>query len=152
MRLSSVALAASLAAAALAPATALAREPAAPVADDGAVRHMADKLNDPRTQMAVTAALVAMSEALLDIKVEPFAKAAEAAGARDAVRDLPPDATLRDLAGQEADQMQTQLARRTPEMMGRAAGMATALEALLPQLRAMAERMKDALPRSLPGG
>lgn len=144
MRLSSVALSASLAAAVLAPTAAFAREPG--------LSDMADKLNDPKTQLAVTAALVAMSEALLDIKVEPFAKAAEAAGAKDAVRDLPPDATLRDLAGPDADTMQSQLARRTPEMMGRAAGMASAFEALLPQLRAMAEKMKDVLPRSLPGG
>lgn len=144
MRLSSIALSASLAAAAFAPTAAFAREPG--------LSDMADKLNDPKTQLAVTAALVAMSEALLDIKVEPFAKAAEAAGAKNAARDLPPDATLRDLAGPDADQMQGQLARRTPEMMGRAAGMANAFEALLPQLRAMAEKMKDALPRSLPGG
>lgn len=148
MRLRSTVIAASLApallGAAFAPTAAFAREPG--------VAEMAEKLNDPQTQLAVTAALVAMSEALLDIRVEPFAKAAEAAGAKGAMHDLPPGATLRDLAGPEAGQMQTQLARRTPEMMGRAAGMATALEALLPQLRAMAEKMKDALPRSLPGG
>ena len=135
-------IAACLAGSALVPAAAQARD-----ARDGGLGEMAEKLSDPKMQLAVSAALVAMSEALMDIDVAPFMRAAEAAGARDVGRDLPPDAKLRDLAGPRAGDMQAELARRTPAMMGAAAGMAGALEDMLPQLRAMAERMKDAVPR-----
>ena len=116
-------------------------------AQSGADR-LSEKLSDPATQLAVTAALVAMSEALMQIRVEPFARAAEAAGAKRAVRDLPPDATVRDLAGPRAGDMQAELARRTPAMMAAASGMAGALSDMMPQLREMAARMKDAIPRS----
>ncbi|MCB2077781.1 MAG: hypothetical protein KDE55_08800 [Novosphingobium sp.] len=132
------ALAACLAGAMVAPGIAHAQE-----SDFGQVT---ERLNDPATQMAVTAALVAMSEALMQIEIGPFARAAEAAGAGEAVRDLPPDATVRDLAGPDAQRMQRQLARRTPEMMGAAAGMAGALEEMLPRFREMARKMKDAMP------
>jgi hypothetical protein len=128
-----------LASAALLPGTALAQEEQ--------VGRVVEELNDPANQLAMSAMLVAMSEALLDMDVAPLKKMAEATGADTPLRDLPPDARLRDLVGPDADRMQQDLARRTPEMMGRMAGMAGALGEMLPQLRAMADRMKDAMPR-----
>ena len=128
---------------AVAPGLASARE-ARPQDDAGQV---AERLSDPATQLAVSAALVAMSEALLQMRIEPFARAAEAAGAGDSLPDLPPDARLRDLAGPRADRVQQGIARNVPRAMGATAGMAGALEDMLPELRAAARRMKDSLPR-----
>ena len=116
-------------------------------ARDSGLGDVSERLSDPGTQLAVSAALVAMTEALMNIDVAPFMRAAEAAGARGATRDLPPDAKVRDLAGPRATDMQAEIARRTPAMMASAAGMAGALETMLPQLREMAEQMKGAMPR-----
>lgn len=128
----------SLAATALAPASAL--------ADERDIADFGQKLSNPANQAAVAVALAAMSEALLDFSIEPFTRAMEAAGGGGSVRDLPPDARLRDLAGPGAESLPSDIARETPRMMGRAADMAGAVEAMLPEFEAMAERMKDALP------
>lgn len=127
----------SLAAVAAAPLPALAR-------DDGPA-DMARRLSDPGTQAAVTIALTALSEAMLDLKIEPFRRALGAMG-DESVDDLPPDARLRDLAGPEASGLPAEIGRRVPQAMGAVAGMAGALEDLMPQLEDMAKRMKGALP------
>ena len=121
------------------------------LAQDEPMGEMAAKMGDPEVQRAMAAALETMSEALLDVPVGPFAEAARAMGKTmgDAEEDedlerLPPDATLRDLAGPEAERMPREMARRVPAMMGAMAGMAGMLEAMRPMLAAMAERMRDA--------
>ena len=107
---------------------------------------VADRLSDPATQIAVTAALAAMTEALLDFRVGPFAKAVDEAGGGGHLRDVPADARVRDLAGPDADRLSGDIARKTPRMMNAMAGMADSLSAMMPQLRAMAERMRRSLP------
>lgn len=129
--------AACLAAFVLAPLPALAREKAT---DD-----VAKRLSDPATQAGVAVALTAFSEALLDLKIEPFRRALEAAGS-DGAADLPPDARLRDIAP-HSDKLTGEIGRRVPETMGAAAGMAGAVEDMLPELRATIDRMKDAIPK-----
>lgn len=128
----------SLAATALAPAPAL--------ADERTIADFGQELSDPANQAAIAMTLAAMSEALLDFPIEPFTRAMETMDG-GSVRDLPPDARLRDLAGPRAERLPSDIARETPRMMGRAADMAGAVEAMLPEFEAMAKRMKDALPR-----
>lgn len=130
-------LSACLAMLALAPLPALAREKA----DDD----VAKRLSDPATQASVAVALTAFSEALLDLKIEPFRRALDAAGSESAA-DLPPDARLRDIAP-GADKLPGEIGRRVPETMGAAAGMAGAVQDMLPELRATIDRMKDAIPK-----
>lgn len=130
-------IAACLAAFALTPLPAAARESEP---DD-----VAKRLADPGTQIAATVALTALSEALLDIRIEPLRRALAAAGS-DAADDLPPDARLRDLAGPGADKLPGEIGRRVPQAMGAAAGMAGAVQDMIPEIQAMAERMKRALP------
>jgi hypothetical protein len=127
-----------LAALALAPLPVLAREQEH--------RDVAKRLSDPATQAQVTVALTALSEALLDMRIEPIRKAMSAAG-DDTAADLPPDARLRDLAGPGAQKLPGEIGRRVPQTMGAAAGMAGALEEMLPELKATARRMRSALPR-----
>jgi hypothetical protein len=113
---------------------------------EGPAGDVAERLADPATQIAVTAMLASLAKAMLDLEVGPLARSAgEATGDPD-LRDIPPDARLRDLAGPDADRMEEKIARNTPRMMGSMAGMAEALDRMTPQLRAMARQMKDALP------
>ena len=141
MRMRVAVLGAAVVAAAALPVPALARE-----AQGGQV---AEVLANPGTQQAMAGAMAAMTEALLDMKVGPFARAMEgmddATGNRRAARRIDYDATLGDLAGPEARRMPRQVARKLPQMMGAMAGMAGAMEAVLPQLEAMGEKMKDAM-------
>lgn len=125
-------------------AAALAPLPAA--AHDKADGDVARRLADPATQLVVTTMLTALSETVLDLPIEPVARAFRAAGADDAVADLPPDARLRDLAGREGKQLPADLGRTVPRMMDRAATMAGAMEEMMPQLRAMGRQMRDAIP------
>lgn len=130
------ALAACLAAAALLPAPVMAQE-----TESGEI---AERLNDPMTQYAVAGMISAMSKAMLDMQIGPIMKAVE--GATGRASDLPEDATVGDLAGTDADEMQDRLIETVPAMMASAGSMAGAVEDMLPQLREMAERMRDAIP------
>ena len=105
-----------------------------------------EKLNDPVTQYAVAGMLSALSKALLEVQVAPVVKAME--GVTGRTSDLPEDATVADLAGAYPEDVQDQLVDRVPAMMSGAGAMAGAVEAMLPQLEEMAERVRDALPAS----
>ena len=134
-------IAACLAASALTPLPASARDSqTAPDATD-----VAKRLSDPSNQVAATVALTALSEALLDIRIEPLRKALAAAGS-DAANDLPPDARLRDLAGPDAQTLPGTIGKRVPQAMSAAAGMAGAVQGMLPELKAAAAKLKHALP------
>lgn len=103
---------------------------------------MAEKLSDPALQHSMSTAIAALSEALLDMPIAPFARAVEAMGDPDA-RDIDPDATLADVAGPEARRMPREMARKLPQMMDAMGGMAGAMEAMLPRLEAMGRQMRD---------
>lgn len=107
---------------------------------------LAEQLSDPMTQYAVAGALAAMSNILLDMNIEPLVRVMESAGA-GTPRDLPPDATVRDLAGPGADRAQDAIVDKVPQMMSRAGAMAGAVDEMLPELERMARRMRDAIPQ-----
>ena len=134
-----------VAAAALVPAPALARGddfgPGDAAASDMA--RAADELSSPRNQRAVAGMMAAMTEMMLSMKVAPLAKAMESMGDHGAARRIPDNATLADLAGPDARHLPREVSRKVPQMMGAMAGMSGVIGAMLPQLRGMAERMKD---------
>lgn len=146
-------LGAALAASVAVPVPAMARETRSEARSETRGSRAMDQLSDPRTQQAMAGAMAAMTEALLDIKIAPFINAMErmggASGARKSDRHIDRDATLGDMAGPDARRMPREVARKMPQMMGAAAGMAGAVEAMLPQLAAMgavmAERMRGAM-------
>lgn len=137
MEIRNTMLAAGIALAAALPGPALAGE-----AEAG---DLAERLNDPATQYAVAGMLSAMSKAVLDMRIAPFAEAMEGMNGRP-MRDLPPDATVGDVSGLTQDRVRSKLIEHVPPMMSAMGGMAAALEDMLPELEAMAERMKDAVP------
>ncbi len=133
-------MAAGFAAFAFAPVPAMARE-----SDTG---RMAEKLSDPELQHALAGALAALSVAMLDMKLAPLARAAEAMGDTRAARQLGGDATLRDIAGPEAGNMGSEMRRKVPQMMGAMGAMAGAMEEMMPQLEAMGKRMAQTMGKS----
>ena len=131
-------------AAALVPAAATARD------RDGA-RAMA-VLSNPESQAALGEAMAGLVEALMQVRAAPFVKALDRAdpGRRD--RGIDPDATLGDLAGPEARAVPRQIEQRLPQMMGAMAGMAEAVDAMRPQLEAMAKQMQERMAGTVPNG
>jgi hypothetical protein len=116
-------------------------------ASENRAEELARRLDDPDTQYRVAGALSAITSEFLEMRAEPFLRAMEAAGAGEAAPDLPPDATLGDLAGPEAQRLPGEIERRVPDLMGSLAEMASAFGAMQPELEAMARRMKDAVPQ-----
>ncbi|GAA4049742.1 hypothetical protein [Parerythrobacter jejuensis] len=114
--------------------------------DEGDLSVLTERLADPATQSQMTNLLTAVTQVLLDVKVAPLAQAvAEASGDDSIVID--PDQTLRDLAP-EADQLPDTLEREIPRAMDQMAGMAGAMEAMLPALREMALKFERAIEDS----
>jgi hypothetical protein len=138
-------LACGLAAVALSPLPAHARA----ASRDAGLAEMADRLGDPELQHSFAGVLVALSDALLGMKVAPMARAAAAMG--DSHMDghmdrrIGPNTTLRDLAGPDARNLKAGITEKVPQMMSAMAGMTGAMQAILPQLEAMAEQMKGRL-------
>ena len=124
----------------------LALAPLPAAAQEEETADIARRLSDPANQIAATVALTAITEALLDIRVEPLRRVLATLGDGRA-DDLPPDARLRDLAGPEAQDLPGEIGRRVPQAMGTAAGAASAIEDLLPELAATAERLRRAVPQ-----
>lgn len=116
--------------------------PASALAAQGDAQRMAEKLNDPARQEHIAAAAEAMTEAVLAMPAGPLLRAAETVAGRDP-EAVDPDLTVRDLVGPEAADAPRELAHRLPAMMGAMATLATALEAMLPELRAMGDRIAE---------
>lgn len=129
-------------------ALALAPLPAAAKSD---TERMADKMRDPAMQGAVAAALRVMSEAMLDIRIAPFLKAAEAIRDPERARDIDPDLRVRDVAP-EAGRVPEEMSRRVPAMMGAMGGMAEAVEEMTPVLKNMAREMGAAMGEAVANG
>ena len=108
---------------------------------------LTEKLTDPEFQAQMAEAMGAMGEVLLDMPVGPLVEAAEKM-AGEPVADIDPDATVRDLAGDDAERVTDEVAEKLPHMMDAMAGMAEGLQAMLPALEAMAERMKESFDRA----
>jgi hypothetical protein len=138
MSVRATSLAAGLAAAALLPFPAMAK-------DESQTAEIAKTLNDPMTQYAVAGMLSAMSKAVLEMPVEPFVKAMERIGGR-AVPDLPRDATVGDIVGTDPGQARDELIEHVPRAMKAMGGMAEAVDRVRPEIEEMAKQMKDAVP------
>ena len=113
------------------------------------VAQVAKQMRDPQMQGAMAAAVRAMSDAMLDMKIAPLLKAAEAIRDPDRARDVDPDARLRDYAGDRAEEMPEELSRRLPAMMGAMGGMAEAVEEMTPALKGMAKQVGAAVGASI---
>lgn len=142
MRVRTALLAATSAAAMLAPLPALAHEDTPQRSRAG---ELAEKLNDPLTQYAVAGMVSAMSKALLDMPVEPLVKAMEQASGRR-VGNLPDQATMGDLAGADRARVRDEIVTQVPRAMAAMGALAGAAEAMTPQIEDMARRVRESTP------
>ena len=114
-----------------------------------AVARTAETLRDPVLQQRMAAGMAAASEALLDVPLAPLARAvAQAAGEDPRVVD--PNMTLRSVSP-EASDVPAEIHDKLPRMMGAMAGMAGGMSAMIPALREVAERMRDAVDEAALG-
>jgi hypothetical protein len=136
-------LAGGLAAVLLSPVPAMARE--------RGPSELSQRLNDPEMQRGMANALAAMTEALMSIRLAPFAEAMDKMGDKKTARRIDRNATLGDMAGRDGQRVQREVAERVPQMMGMMAGMAGAMEQMLPALEAMGRQMEGAMKGAVPG-
>jgi hypothetical protein len=142
MKLRSLILPVALATAALAPVPAL--------ASDSGPADMARSLNDPAMQRSMVGALAAMTEAMMNIDLAPFAQAMDASGDHRTARRLARHGTLRELAGRDAERIPEEMTRRLPQMMGMMAGMAGMMQQMMPALEQMSRQMGTAMDHATP--
>ena len=115
------------------------------------VERFAETLSDPARQEQFALTARALTEVLLDLPLAPLLQPlADAAGeiADEEIEPIDPDATLRRMAPSAAD-MPERIEEELPRAMDRLAGASEAFADLLPALREMRERLKDALPPEL---
>ena len=122
--------------------------PAPLLAAEGESARIAEELSDPLVQERMAAAAEVMTEAVLSMPAAPLLRAAETMAGRDP-EAVDPDLRVGDLVGPEAADAPRELAHRLPQMMGALATMAATMEAMLPELRALGDRIAEDMARDI---
>jgi hypothetical protein len=110
------------------------------------VQQMADTLNDPTTQRAMSGAMEAMIGALLDMRVDGIAKALEPMNGGKSIKMK--GRTLREMAERKDRNFDQKLHGGTQAAVGGMGAMAQALATMLPQLEQAMDKMGDAMDRA----
>ena len=116
--------------------------PVPALAAEGDAARIAGELNDPVRQEQMAAAAEAATTAVLDMPVGPLMRAAKTIAGEDP-EYIDPDLRVGDVVGPEAADAPYELAHRLPRAMAAMAGAAATLEAMLPELRAMGDRIAE---------
>jgi hypothetical protein len=122
--------------------------PLSALAAPGEAARVAEELNDPVRQEQMAAAAEAATTAVLDMPAAPLLRAAKTiAGENPDYVD--PDVRVGDLVDPETADAPYEFAHRLPRMMGALAGAAATLETMLPELRAMGDRIAEDMARDI---
>jgi len=116
--------------------------PATALAAPGDAARVAEDLNDPVRQEQMAAVAEAATTAVLDMPVGPLMRAAKTMAGEDP-EWVDPDLRVGDVVGPEAADAPREFAHRLPQMMGALATAAATMEAMLPELRAMGDRIAE---------
>ena len=108
------------------------------------IARMADALNDPAKQAAISGALGAMMAAVLDIRVDGIAKALERMNGGKPVKMH--GSTVRELATRDDPDFERKMQSDARAAVGAAGGLASAAAVMIPELAKAARKMKEALP------
>jgi hypothetical protein len=120
--------------------------------EDAEIARAADKLNDPAMQSAMSGVMVAMADMMMSMRVDKF---------RDAVAKVDPDArrdrdgdwdnarTLGDVVQRDNPRFRDDLRDNSRMAMGMMGSMATSMAGMMPEFRAMAERMSRDLEKTM---
>lgn len=131
---------------ALAMAGALSPVPA--LAAPGDAARVAEELSDPVRQEQMAAAAEAATTAVLDMPVGPLMRAAKTIAGEDP-EWVDPDLRVGDLVDPETADAPYEFAHRLPRAMAALAGAAATIEAMLPELRAMGDRIAEDMARDI---
>ena len=107
---------------------------------------MAERMQDPEKQREMALMLRTMSEVLLDLPLAPLMNSMNEIAGEEAPK-VDPDATLRSVAP-AAGRVPEQVEKNLPRALDAMGSMAEAFETMMPALKDMAERMKDAAPQA----
>ena len=116
--------------------------------EDAPLAGVVETLEDPAMQEQVALTAAALVGVLMELPVGTLANAVSEAAGEDAPA-IDPDARVRDLVGDDAQDAPQQVAEHLPELMAAMAGMAGVFEEMLPQLRDLAERLPQQLPADI---
>ena len=117
-------------------------------AEPGEAARVAEELNDPVRQERLARTTEAVTTAVLDMPAAPLLRAAKTI-AGDNPDHVDPDLRVGDLVDPETADAPYEFAHRLPQMMGALAGVAATLEAMLPELRAMGDRIAEDMARDI---
>ena len=117
-------------------------------AEPGEAARVAEELNDPVRQERLARTTEAVTTAVLDMPAAPLLRAAKTI-AGDNPDHVDPDLRVGDLVDPETADAPYEFAHRLPQMMGALAGVAATLEAMLPELRAMGDRIAEDMVRDV---
>lgn len=122
--------------------------PVPALAAPGDAARVAEELNDPVRQEQLATAAEAMTTAVLDMPAAPLLRAAKTI-AGDDPDYVDPDLRVGDLVDPDTADAPYEFAHRLPQMMGTLAGLAATLELMLPELRAMGDRIAEDMARDI---
>lgn len=118
--------------------------------EDREMARMADKLNDPRTQDAMSGMMVAMADMFMDLRVDKL-RAAIAKIDPDARRDRDWDGarTLGDVIERDDPNFRDKIEGGSRMAVGAMGSMAGTMADMMPEFRKMAERMGRDLEKTM---
>jgi hypothetical protein len=118
--------------------------------EDAEMARVADKLNDPRMQSAMSGMMVAMADMFMDLRVDKL---------RAAIAKIDPDArndrdwdgarTLGDVMERDDPHFRDKLADGSRMAVGTMGAMAGTIADMMPQLRQMGERMGRQMEKAM---
>ncbi len=122
---------------------ALAQNNASPAAQE--MQAMADSFNKPETQRAMTGALDAMLGAMLNMRIDGFAKALEPLNGGKKIKLK--GNTLGEMAARDDRNFDKKLKNGTHAMVAGMGAMASALAGIMPELENAMDKMDDAMSK-----
>ena len=118
--------------------------------EDAEMARVADKLNDPRTQSAMSGMMVAMADVFMDLRVDKL---------RAAIARIDPDArdnqdwdgarTLGDIVERDDPYFRDKIEDSSRMAVGSMGAMAGGMAEMMPELRRMGERMGKQMEKAM---
>jgi hypothetical protein len=118
--------------------------------EDAEIARAADKLNDPRTQSAMSGMMVAMADMFMDLRVDKL---------RAAIARIDPEArddrnwdgarTLGDVMERDDPHFRDKIADGSRMAVGTMGAMASGMADMMPELRQMGERMGRQMEKAM---
>jgi hypothetical protein len=116
---------------------------AAPSESQRDMNKMAERLNDPQTQSAMSGALTAMLGALLDMRIDGVAKALEPMNRGKPIKMK--GRTIREIASRDDPRFEQKLAGGSRAMVSGAGALASAMATMLPEIEQALAKVSQAM-------